>query len=192
MNNFPANRYPGAAPVPVSRPPVDPPPGTGNTGVIYGTQQAPTWLPGETDARQVCDALKPGALWRLSVFGRVRVTIGYGTQGTRAILRLLAPVVITLPGQFTATAEPLNAEGAACVVALTQATAGARSVARVFVDAAAGPAVALDDGAVDFWALTASTLTISGAAVAVPALSIVPLVAGSVLNTGSGFQEFEA
>jgi hypothetical protein len=52
--------------------------------------------------------------------------------------------------------------------------------------------VNLDPGAVDFFALTASTLTISGAAVVVPALQIVPLVSGSTLDTGSGFQEFEA
>jgi hypothetical protein len=192
MNGFPTNRR-LPDPLPVSGPPQPLPPGVvGNTGVIYGTQQRPVWQPGETDARQVCDALKSGALWRFSAFGRVIITIDYGTQGTRKIFSLRAPVVLTIPGQFTATATPIDNAGTTCTVALTQATAGARSIARQFVDAGAGPPVALDDGAVDFWALTASTLTISGAAVVAPALTIVPLVSGAVLNTGSGFQEFEA
>lgn len=163
----------------------------GNTGTIYGTQQRATWKAGDRRPRQVCDALKPQALWRLSIFGRVDVTIAYGTQANRAIELVRAPVVLTIPGQFTATAAPIDGDGATCVVSLTQATAGARSVARKLADAGGG-AVALDEGAIDFWALTASTLTISGVAVAVPALAIVPLVAGSVLLTGSGFQEFEA
>jgi hypothetical protein len=163
----------------------------GNTGVIYGTQQRAVWQPGATDARQVCDALKPQSLWRFSVFGRVSVTLDYGTQANRGIVNLLAPLVITIPGQFTATATPLDAEGVEAVVTLTQATAGARSLARNVLNAGAGPALAFDLGAVSYVALTASTLTISGVAVVVPALGIVPLVSGSVLNTGAGFQEFE-
>lgn len=188
--NFPPNNYLGE-PLPVSRPPFDPPPGVGNTGYIYGTQQAAVWQPGEVDARQVCDVMKAGALWRFSAFGRVVLTVNFGTQGNRALIALAAPLVLSVPGQLTVTATPVDDAGASCVVTLTQATAGARSIARRFIDAGAGPALALDDDAVDFFALTASTLTISGAAVVVPALAIVPLVSGSVLNTGSGFQEFE-
>lgn len=179
-------------PAHVSGPAQPQPPGSvGNTGVIYGTQQRALWSVGQTDARQVCDALKPQALWRFSCFGRVSLTLDYGTQGNRAILNLLAPVVITIPGQFTATATPLDDQGADAVVTLTQATAGARALARNILNAGAGPALALDAGAVSFFALVASTLTISGVAVVVPALGIVPLVSGSVLNTGAGFQEFE-
>lgn len=185
-------------PASVSGVPAEPPPpqSVGNSGPIYGTQQRAVWLPGATDRRQVCDALKPQALWRFSAFGRVLIEISYGTQGTRNILapdsgrRLFAPVVLTIPGQFTATAVPLDDAGCECTVTLTQATAGARSIARCFMDSTAG-ALALDVGAVDYFALTASTLTIAGVAVAVPALQIVPLVAGSVLLTGRGFQEFE-
>jgi hypothetical protein len=184
-----ANQYRSNEPVPVSGMPAQPPPqgAVGNTGIVYGTQQSTIWKPGATDSRQVCDALKPPALWRFSAFGRVTITIDYGTRANRKILSLRAPVVITLPGQFTATATPLDAEGAECRVTLTQATAGARSQAR---KVATGP-VDLSDDAVDFVALNACTLTIAGIAVAVPALQIVPLVAGSVLNTGSGYQEFE-
>lgn len=176
-------------PVPVSGMPAQPPPqgAVGNTGVIYGTQQSTIWKPGATDARQVCDALKPAAMWRFSAFGRCTITIDYGTRANRKILALQAPVVITLPGQFTATATPLDDQGAECRVTLTQATAGARSQARKL---ATGP-IALSDDAVDFFALDACSLTIAGVVVAVPALQIVPLVAGSVLTSGSGFQEFE-
>jgi hypothetical protein len=159
----------------------------GNTGVIYGTQQSAIWQPGDTRARQVCDTLKAGALWRFSAFGRVTITIDYGTQGNRKLLELRAPVVLTLPGQFTATAQPLDDAGAECRVTLTQATAGARSQAR---KPATGP-IALSDDAVSFVALDACALTIAGVAVAVPALQAVPLVAGSVLTSGTGFQEFE-
>lgn len=179
-------------PVPVSGPPERHNFGqAGNTGIIYGTQSFAIWAPGETQPKQVCDTLKCDALWRFSAFGRVTIRIEYGTQVTREIFVLQCPVVMTLPGQFTATATPLDDEGADCKVTLTQATAGARAIARRFITAPAG-AVNLDRDAVDYFALTASTLTISGAAVVVPALSVVPLVSGSVLNTGSGFQEFEA
>lgn len=177
-------------PVPVSGPPAQPPPqgAVGNTGVVYGTQALAKWAAGDTTAKQVCDVTKASALWRFSAFGRVLISINYGTRATREIIELQAPCVLTIPGQFTATARPLDDQGAECRVTLTQATAGARSQARNVVGP--GP-VNLSDDAVSFVALNACTLTISGVAVAVPALSVVPLVAGSVLNTGSGFQEFE-
>lgn len=162
-----------------------------NTGPVYGSQVLRIWKPGDTDVRQICDATKPAALWRFSVFGHVTVQIDYGTLANRQILNLRAPLVMTIPGQFTAEAKPLDGNGAECRVTLTQATAGARSIARAFVDAGGGT-VTLDDGATDYWALSASNLTIAGVVVAVPALSIVPIVSGSVLNTGSGFQEFES
>ncbi len=184
---------PPGSPAPVSRWPADAPPfgALNGTGEIYGTQSSHTWAAGQTDTREICDVTKAPALWRLSVFGNVLVSIGYGTNGNRQILNLQAPCVITLPGQFTARATPRDNAGTSCVVTLTQATAGALSQARKLADAAGG-AVALDEGACRYVALTASTLTISGVAVAVPALAVVPLVSGAVLNTGSGFQEFEA
>jgi hypothetical protein len=75
-----------------------------------------------------------------------------------------------------------------CGVTLTQATAGARSILRRFIS---GPA-AFELDAVAFTALAASVVSVSGVgAIAVPALSTVPLVAGATLTSGSGFQEFE-
>jgi len=177
----------------VSRPGQAAPPGApvGNMGPQYGTQQCATWLAGDTKPRQLIDSLKASHLWRFSIFGAVSVTISYGTSKNRPIVDLLAPVVMTLPGQFTATVAPLTDEGAIAVVTLTEATAGAISQARKVV-VRGGADVALDEGAVRYFALTASTLTISGVAAVVPALGSVPLVAGSVLTAGSGFQEFEA
>lgn len=177
----------------VSRPGFSAPPGApvGNMGPQYGTQQSATWAAGDVVPRQLVDVRKAGLLWRVSIFGPVLVTISYGTSKNRPIVDLQAPVVMTIPGQFTATATPLTDEGAKAVVTLTEASAGALSQARkVAVRGAAD--VALDEGAVRYFALTASTLTISGVATVVPALGSVPLVAGSVLTAGSGFQEFEA
>lgn len=177
------------------QPAAPPPPGSvGNTGETYGTQSRASWQPGENDPRQLCDVVKAESLWRFSAFGAVRISIIYGTLASRQILNLLAPVVMTIPGQFTATAQPVDEdhEGVSCDITLTPATASALEHARSFIDAGAGPALELELGAVRYVALTNSTLTISGAAVAVPALSSVPLVAGALLNTGSGFQEFEA
>jgi len=214
------NRF--ADPLPVSGRAAAPPPqdAVGNTGKIYGTQARVVWNLGEVDPRGVCDSVKALSLWRFSAFGRVTITINYGTQGTREIRSLRTPLVMTIPGQFTATATPIDDRGTVCTVTLTPATAGSRSVARRFVSATAsalllaspaalavsGPGgdhgggggggqnhpVALDEDAVAFIPLTAATLTVSGVAVSVSALQVVPLVAGSVLNSGSGFEEFEA
>jgi hypothetical protein len=163
----------------------------GNMGPQYGIQQSATWAAGDVKPRQLVDVRKADALWRFSIFGAVLVTISYGTSKNRPIVALQAPVVITIPGQFTATVEPLDDSGAQAVVTLTEATAGDASQARKVVVRGAAD-VALDEGAVRYFALTASTLTISGVATVVPACSSVPLVAGSVLTAGSGFQEFEA
>ncbi len=178
--------------MPVSAPPSpQPPPPPGDAGPQYGTQAFYEWAPGEVDERGILDCRKSGSLWRVSVFGNLLVSINYGTSHNREILELQAPVVITLPGQVNVRVKPRDDQGTTGVVTLTQATAGALSQARKFVDRG-GADVTLDGGACRYVALTASTLTISGAAVVVPALATVPLVAGSVLTAGSGFQEFEA
>ena len=189
----PGDRVFFANPVPVSPPPSPVPhnPHPNQMGPQYGIQSFFQWAAGETDERPVLDSLKTGALWRLSIFGNVTVTLDYGTGHNRSIAGLQAPVVITVPGMLNARVKPRDSEGTTCVVTLTQATAGAISNARKFVSRG-GANVDLDEGACRYFALTASTLTISGAAVVVPALSLVPLVAGSVLTAGSGFQEFEA
>ncbi len=150
----------------------------GNMGPQYGIQQSAKWAAGDVKPRQLVDVTKADALWRFSIFGAVLVTISYGSSKARAIADLMAPVVITIPGQFTATVRPLTEEGASAVVTLTEATAGALSQARKAVVRGAVD-VALDDGAIRYFAVTASTLTISGMAAVVPACSSVPLVAAA-------------
>lgn len=176
--SLPANAQPGGLPVE-------------NMGPDYGIQVWKKWEPGDVRPCGVIDVRRADALWRVSAFGNVLLTIGYGTKRKRAITDLQAPLVIAVPGQVIVTATPRDANGTTCVVTLTQATDGSLSNARKFTSRG-GADVALDEGAVRFFALTASTLTISGAAVVVPALDFVPLVAGAVLTSGSGFQEFEA
>lgn len=163
----------------------------GNMGADYGIQVFGIWAPGDVVPKDLIDVTRADALWRISAFGNVTLTLGYGTTRKRSIVAMQAPLVMTVPGQLTLIATPRDDLGTSCTVTLTEATAGAVSNARKFV-ARGATNVALDDGAVRYFALTASTLTISGAAVVVPALSFVPLVAGSVLTSGSGFQEFEA
>jgi hypothetical protein len=208
------NRF--ADPLPVSGRPAQPPPqeAVGNTGRIYGTQARMVWDPGQIDPRVVCDSIKALSLWRFSAFGRVTVTIGYGTQGTREISSLRTPLVLTIPGQFTATATPIDSLGTICTVTLTPATAGTRSIARRFVtttlaatlsaqlEQATEPGnedrhhhvhpVNLDDDAAYFYALTPASLTIAGIPVYATPFQTLPLVAGSILMSGAGFQEFEA
>lgn len=181
-----------AEPLPVSRPAAPLPPGApvGNTGPQYGTQQSHVWRPGETTPRDVIDVMKNNSLWRFSVFGRVLVDVLYGTSKARSIMGLQAPVVLNVPGQLVVKVTPRDDQGTSCVVTLTESTAGSATQARAFIDDSGG-AVAFDEGACRFFALSASALTIAGVAVAVPALAIVPLTAGSGLVSGSGFQEFE-
>jgi hypothetical protein len=176
-------------PVPVSGPPDQslPPGAVGNTGPIYGTQRRRVWSAGDTAEVQVCDAIKPPYLWQFTAFGAVLISITYGTLGTRHLLKLRAPVVLTIPGQFTATAQPLDDQGAECRVTLTPVNAPGHACARRL---ATGPEV-LSPDAVRFVALDACALTIAGVAVALTASQSVPLVAGSSLTTGNGLQEFE-
>ena len=193
MNQPPNNWLPVPRP-PVSGPAEPQPPGAvGNSGVIYGTQQKAVWVAGHRlDERQIIDLRKCDALWRISVFGRVLLRLNYGTQATRQLANLRAPLVITVPGQVTVTAQPLDDLGTICTVTATQASAGARSICRQLVGTTAPTNLDLHEDAVAFFALTASSLIISGSVVAVPALAVVPLVAGSVLTDGSGFVEYEA
>jgi hypothetical protein len=178
---------------PVSAPPV-PRALDGEAGYKYGIQNRAEWAPGDNRLKAVIDAQRAVMLWRFSVFGPVLIDLTYGSAMRRVFTELAAPVVMAVPGQCQVYARPAdpNHTGVVCLVTLTAATGAARAEARRAIDAGAGPALSLDIDAVRYVALTASALTISGIATAVPALSSVPLVAGSVLNTGSGFQEFEA
>lgn len=193
VNRFPPPPFPD--PLPVSQPAWPLPAVTrqvvGDNGPQYGIQQAHKWALNDVRSIQVLDTLKTESLWRISVFGRVFVSILYGTSRARTITDLMAPVVITVPGQALVTVRPRDNQGTTCIVNLTKATAGALAIARKYVDDSGG-SIAFDPDAVRFFSLAASSLTIAGVVVAVPAFTTVPLVAGSGLISGSGFQEFEA
>lgn len=184
------NRFPDPRP-PVSGPP--PNEVGGSSGATYGTVNRAKWAAGDNEEKQIISTDRSAMLWRISVFGPVTVRIDYGTVMRQPLTLLASPVVMTIPGSASVYVTPSDPEHAAiaCKATLTAASAGARAHARKIIDAGAG-AVLFEESAVNFVALTASTLTISGIAVVVPALSAVPLVAGSRLDTGSGYQEFEA
>lgn len=182
-------------PLPVSRPPAPNwtpavPNDPKSVGDRYGLQTRGAWLPGDVSRKQVIDSLLAVSLWRVSVSGPVLLDITYGTSAQRSLVDIEAPLVFTVPGMVQVYARPsdVDHEGVQCRVTLTPATAGGFSQCRKL---ATSPAT-LDDAAVRFTALVASTLTISGVVTVVPALSTVPLTAGALLTAGSGFQEFEA
>lgn len=185
-------------PIPVSRPPAPDwtprvPNNPESLGERYGTQSRGVWRTGDANRKQLIDGLLAVSLWRISVEGPVLLDIEYGTSARRKIVDIEAPMVLTVPGIVQVYARPNNPghEGIECRVTLTPATAGSVSQCRKIADATVAP-VDLDAGAVRFVALAASTVVISGTAVAVPALSTVPLIDGSQLTSGRGFQEFEA
>jgi len=157
-------------------------------GPTYGEQSSQDWLVGQSDDRPVLDLPRAVFLWRVTVLGEnVLVDVEYGTKANKRIVNLATPFQLTVPGQCNVSARPLDPQAAASVrVTATPATAGDSSARRIVV----GPALALDPDATSFRALTASTVTIRGIAVAVPVLGVVALVAGSVLTAGSGYLEF--
>jgi hypothetical protein len=177
---------------PVSGPPQPIGPG-GSSGPRYGSLSKAKWAVGDVTEKEIITVTRADLLWRVSVFGPVLLRVDYGTTMRRQFALLRAPLVMTLPGQVFVYAAPVSDQhtGIECTATLTAASSGARAICRHIVTSLPG-AVALNNDAVSYFALTASTLTIAGFAVVVPALSAVPLVSGSVLNTGSGYEEFEA
>lgn len=188
---------PGPVPPVAAAPWVPPPVAAANEmGPQYGIQRIASWSEGETDPKQIIDVIRAPALWRISVFGGdVLIDVHYGTQANRHLMDLRAPLVMTVPGQLSVEVRPRNTpeegETVSCTATLTQATAGERAIARR-LHVAGGVANPFEDDAVSYFALSNSNVTVGGVLVAVPALSSVPLVAGSSLVLGDGFQEFEA
>ena len=158
----------------------------------YGEQIQVQWLAGDRSTKSLLSLQMPpfGMVWRVSLFGAVTFKVTYGTRATRTLAGFQAPSVFTSPGKVQIDATPTTGEGALANVAVSQASGGARALLRRFITAPAGD-VNIQPEAVNFLALVASSLTTSGQIVAVPALSECPLVAGSVLHSGAGFQEFE-
>jgi len=164
-----------------------------NTGKSHGIQLFPKWKPGETQKKGLVDDLRAANLWRLVIVGgeAMRVDIKFGTEKTITLTGLSLPLRCSVPGQLTVEAYPVEAQDTEQSVraTLTPATSGGLiEMRRLRLNASAGP---FDDEAFSYFALTASALTIRGVATAVAALQRVPLLAGSVLVSGDGYEEFD-
>ena len=184
MNGLPAllDGLPGSPPPAIYPANVQPGPDP------YGEQSVEVWKEGETDQRSILDKTRGHYLWLVTVTGDVTCDVTYGTKATRVIRGLIAPFKLALPGQVIVYARPNSPT--TCKASLTLATGSGIAEARSIVDSTGG-AVDLDEQAFSYFALTDSTLNIRGIAVVAPALSRVPLVAGSQLATGSGYQEYQ-
>ncbi len=151
----------------------------------YGQQQKEVWAAADQIARPLLDAEPNGELWRLSVIGDVLITVAWGT-GARRVLELDAPLVADLPGYVSVIAAPRTSGGATAQVTLTRSSgAGPQEMRRAILVPGA-----LHDDATRFVAFVASTVTIRGVGVVLAPGESIPLVSGSVLTAGSGFQEF--
>lgn len=185
-------RYTG---VPGSAAPIMLPPAPGNEGPIYGLQARHAWPTSSTGPRQVvAECLRAHSLWRVVAKGRsVKLSLTYGTNANLQINDLLSPLVIYVPGQFALYAEPegINGQTPEVVCSVTPVTNAGIAHARRIV---AGGPLALNPAATRYFALTDSVVSIHGGTAngPVPALSSIPLVAGSSLTSGTGYEEFEA
>lgn len=161
----------------------------GNMGEVYGEQSSREIAIGDTNEHQCVDLVRAEFLWRVSVFGPVLARLVYGTLQTREIRDLRTPLVMGVPGQCAIYVRALNPEaGARYSVTATKATGGARSVARRPLS---GPNADFHPDAAFYTAITASSVTTGGLTATVPANITIPVVAGAVLVSGTGFEEFE-
>ncbi len=161
-----------------------------NTGKSHGIQLFPKWAAGETKKKGLIDDLRAANLWRLVIVGgaAMRVDIKWGTEKTITLTGLSLPLRCSVPGQLSVEAYPVEAQDDEQSVraTLTPATSGGLIEMR-------RPAVvgAFAEEAFAYFALTASVVNVRGIAVAVAALSRVPLLAGSSLTSGDGYEEFD-
>lgn len=160
-------------------------------GKAHGIQLYPKWAPGQTDKKGIVDDLLAANLWRLVIVGgeAMRVDITYGTGKTITLRGLSLPLRCSVPGQLSVEAYPFEAQETQQSVraTLTPATSGGLiEMRRPIVGAAT-----FADEAFAYLALTASVLNIRGVVTAMAALQRVPLLAGSLLTSGSGYEEFD-
>lgn len=157
----------------------------------YGLQSTEAWAAGEVDERPVIDTVPhPDAgAWRVSIVGDVTLRVEWGSGPNKTIADMDSPAAMILPGQCTVYAKPRTGAGARVRVTLAPSWSGLQHDFRRLVDATAG-AIAIDPEFGFYQALTASTVSVRGTAVAVPALAILPLVSGSTLTAGVGYLEF--
>lgn len=168
----------------VSPPPAIPSPGR-NDRAASGLQAIGEWEAGESQVIPLIDATRAESLWRVSVFGEVEIELVYGTRATIR-LTAIAPFVSDVPGQLTLSAWPLDpATQTRALATLTPSGAPGLAFARQVIP---GPQ-ALPEAAANYFALTASNVTVAGATLPVAVGQWIPVVAGSVLVSGSGLIE---
>jgi len=160
-------------------------------GEAYGIQCKHTWKPGKVERFPVFDQIRAKNLWRMVLYGSpaVRVDIGFGSKATFNFLGLSLPLRCTVPGQLSVECYLTEAQDAEQMVGgtLTPATSGGLIELRRLVTGT----VALDERAMQYFALTASSVNVRGTVVAVPALSSLPLLSGSTLVSGTGYEELD-
>jgi len=161
-----------------------------NTGKSHGIQLFPKWAPGETKKKGLVDDLRAANLWRLVIVGgsAMRVDIKFGTEKTITLTGLSLPLRCSVPGQLTVEAYPFEAQDTEQSVRATLTPATSGGLIEMRRPAAVG---AFADEAFAYFALTASVLNIRGIVTAVAALQRVPLLAGSSLTSGDGYEEFD-
>jgi len=156
-----------------------------------GLQASEVWLAGESDERQLLDAvLCPAGEWRVSVVGDVTLAAYWGSKGNKRIVSMDAPMMASFPGQVTITAKPRTGAGATAIATISPACTGYRTDFRRFVVHPGGAPIPLEPIWAFYQALTASVLTVRGTAVNVPALARFPLITGTSLDSGAGYLEF--
>lgn len=162
-----------------------------HVGPSYGIQQRVRWAAGESDRRPLGDIIRADSMWRVSVIGDVDVWLRYGSSGGTELL-LAAPLEGAFAGFVGVEAEPREPQTETlAIITIAPVSAGGRQTLRSLVDSTPG-AVALPVSGARYRALQASTLTVRGVAVVVPALAECDLLSGSVLLTGVGVVEHES
>lgn len=163
-----------------------------------GFQASVSFPPGIPQEAQAVDIMAPEnmGLWRVSAISlapvAMRARLIYGTSSSFQISNLRLPLVAYVPGAcqlyLAPDVSPVVA-GIEVRVSATLITNGPQ-VLRTFHDSAAG-AVLLPPSAIRYTALTASTVTIEGIAVAVAVGTDIILTAPSTLTAGAGIAEHE-
>lgn len=163
-----------------------------------GFQASVSFPPGIPQETQAVDLMAPEnmGLWRVSAVSvapvAMRARLIYGTSSSFQISNLRLPLVAYVPGScqlyLTPDVSPVVADINVRVSA-TLITNGVQ-ILRTFHDSGAG-AVLLPPSGVRYTALTASTVTIEGIAVAVAVGADIILTAPSTLTAGAGLVEHE-
>lgn len=163
-----------------------------------GFQATVSFPPGTPQEAQAVDLMAPEdmGLWRVSAISlapvAMRARIIYGTSSSFRISNLRLPLVAYVPGACQLYLAPDVSPVVADInvrVSATLITNGLQ-VLRTFHDSAAA-AVLLPPSAMRYTALTASTVTIEGIAVAVAVGTDILLTAPSTLTAGAGIAEHE-